>query len=117
MSENTQDQLPAPVDFAQIDQEDYQNLEPDGVTFQVRFYEESRTNCRMAEIMWHRRETRRPTENTNIGLTGGKDSAYPPTSIYAIFTRSSALALSGRRDRRAPHRSPCRCAADSSGVL
>ena len=31
MSENTQDQLPAPVDFAQIDQEEYQNRQADRI--------------------------------------------------------------------------------------
>jgi hypothetical protein len=35
------------------------NWEPDGVTLQVRFCEEPGTNRRMAEIAWHRRETRR----------------------------------------------------------
>ena len=56
--------------------------EPDGVTLQVRFCEESRTNCRMAEIAWHRRETRRQTENTNFSLTDGKDSAYSPFTEF-----------------------------------
>ena len=32
----------------------------------------------MAEILWHRRETRRQTENTNVSLTDGKDPAYSP---------------------------------------
>ena len=54
------------------------NWEPDGVTLQVRFCEESGTNCRMAEIMWHRRETRRQTENTNFTLSGGKNPSYSP---------------------------------------
>jgi hypothetical protein len=35
-------------------------------------------NRRMAEILWHRRETRRQTENTNICLNGGKVPAYSP---------------------------------------
>ena len=33
--------------------------EPDGVTLQVRFCEGPGTNCRMVEILWHRRATRR----------------------------------------------------------
>jgi hypothetical protein len=42
------------------------NEEPDmGKPF-VRFCEGMRHNWCMAEIMWHRRETRRQTENTNI---------------------------------------------------
>jgi hypothetical protein len=32
----------------------------------------------MAEILWHRRETRRQTENTNFCLNGGKVPAYSP---------------------------------------
>jgi hypothetical protein len=32
----------------------------------VRFCEGMRHNWCMAEIMWHRRETRRQTENTNV---------------------------------------------------
>jgi len=55
--------------------------EPDGVTLQVRFCEEPGTNRRMAEIMWHRRETRRQTENTNISLTDGEDPAYSPCGL------------------------------------
>jgi hypothetical protein len=54
------------------------NWEPDGVTLQVRFCEESGTSLRMTEILWHRRETRRPTENTNFCLPVGKNPAYSP---------------------------------------
>ena len=32
----------------------------------VRFCEGMRYNWGMAEILWHRRETRRQTENTNV---------------------------------------------------
>jgi hypothetical protein len=32
----------------------------------------------MAEIVWHRRETRRQTENTNFGLNDGKAPACSP---------------------------------------
>jgi hypothetical protein len=59
---------------------DASNWEPDGVTLQVRFCEEPGTNCRMAEILWHRRETRRQTEKTNFGLSGSKNPAYSPTT-------------------------------------
>jgi len=42
------------------------NEEPDmGKPF-VRFCEGLRYNQCMAEILWHRRETRRQTENTNV---------------------------------------------------
>jgi len=44
------------------------NEEPDmGKPF-VRFCEGVRHNWCMAEIVWHRRETRRQTENTNVRL-------------------------------------------------
>ena len=62
--------------------EDAPNWEPDGVTLQVRFCEEPGTNGRMGEIAWHRRETRRQTENTNISLSGGKNPAYSPTTVF-----------------------------------
>ena len=42
------------------------NEEPDVGKRLVRFCEGLRHNWCMAEIMWHRRETRRQTENTNI---------------------------------------------------
>ena len=30
----------------------------------------------MGEILWHRRETRRPTENTNFALQSGERPVY-----------------------------------------
>ena len=35
-------------------------------------------------IMWHRRETKRPTENTNFALPSGKCPVYskPPSALY-----------------------------------
>jgi hypothetical protein len=42
------------------------NEEPDVGKLLVRFCEGLRHNWCMAEIMWHRRETRRQTENTNV---------------------------------------------------
>jgi len=42
------------------------NEEPDVGKLLVRFCEGLRHNWCMAEILWHRRETRRQTENTNI---------------------------------------------------
>ena len=56
--------------------------EPDGVTLQVRFCEEPGTNWRMAVIAWHRRETRRQTENTNFSLIVGKNPAYSSTTLF-----------------------------------
>jgi hypothetical protein len=41
-------------------------------------------NRRMREILWHRRETRRQTENTNFCLNGGKAPAYSPFTIFTI---------------------------------
>src|SRR5499425_2671145 len=49
------------------------NEEPDmGKPF-VRFCEGLRHNGCMAEILWHRRETRRQTENTNLTPTAPGD--------------------------------------------
>ncbi len=46
----------------------------------------------MAEIMWHRRETRRQTENTNISLTDGKNPAYSPfTQFWNQFEETNDL--------------------------
>ena len=42
------------------------NEEPDVGKLLVRFCEGLRHNWCMAEILWHRRETRRKTENTNF---------------------------------------------------
>ena len=42
--------------------------EPDVGKLLVRFCEGLGYNWCMAEILWHRRETRRITENTNISL-------------------------------------------------
>ena len=50
----------------------------------------------MAEIMWHRRETRRPRENTNVSLTDGKDPAYSP------FTESTGTDADWRETLRPP---------------
>ena len=44
------------------------NEEPDVGKLLVRFCEGLGYNWCMAEILWHRRETRRITENTNISL-------------------------------------------------
>ena len=49
------------------------NEEPDmGKPF-VRFCEGLRHNWCMGEILWHRRETRRQTENTNVTPTALED--------------------------------------------
>jgi hypothetical protein len=49
------------------------NEEPDmGKPF-VRFCEGLRHNWCMGEILWHRRETRRQTENTNVTPTAPED--------------------------------------------
>jgi len=44
------------------------NEEPDVGKLLVRFCEGLGSNRGMAEILWHHRETRWQTENTNIGL-------------------------------------------------
>ena len=42
----------------------------------VRFCEGLECNFGMDEILWHRRETRRQTENTNIGLQHRESPVY-----------------------------------------
>jgi hypothetical protein len=59
--------------------------EPDGVTLQVRFCEEPGTNRRMAEILRHRRETRRQPDKANVCLHVGKDPAYFPTTFSTFY--------------------------------
>jgi len=72
------------------------NWEPDGVTLQVRFCEEPGTNRRMGEIAWHRRETRRQTENTNFSLSDGKNLAYSPVLTCAGRNKSRPDAIRTR---------------------
>ena len=71
--------------------EEAPNWEPNGVTRQVRFSEEPGTNGRMGERAWHRRETRRQTENTSISLSGGKNPAYSPTTVFLGTQGNRAL--------------------------
>jgi hypothetical protein len=40
----------------------------------------------MAEILWHRRETRRQTEKTNFCLNDGKAPAYSPTTFSRFLS-------------------------------
>ena len=66
------------------------NEEPDVGNLLVRFCEGLRHNWCMAEIMWHRRETRRQTENTNVmpvALEG----------LILLDKNSSSLAVSKTR--------------------
>jgi hypothetical protein len=42
----------------------------------VRFCEGPGCNRGMAEILWHRRETRRQTEKTNVSLQPRESSVY-----------------------------------------
>lgn len=51
----------------------------------VRFCEGWRHNQCMAEILWHRRETRRQTENTNIMPIARKASFYSTKSHAALY--------------------------------
>jgi hypothetical protein len=52
----------------------------------VRFCEGLRYNQCMAEILWHRRETRRQTENTNFAPIAPEDLSqldkYPNALLY-----------------------------------
>src|SRR5262249_21473253 len=64
------------------------NEEPDmGKPF-VRFCEGLRHNWCMGEILWHRRETRRQTENTNITPTAPEDLSLLDKNSNALFSQS-----------------------------
>ena len=52
------------------------NEEPDVGKLLVRFCEGLGSNRGMAEILWHHRETRWQTENTNIGLKHRESPVY-----------------------------------------
>jgi hypothetical protein len=43
------------------------------------------TTRAMGEILWHRRETRRLTENTNFALQFGERPAYSKPYSYSIL--------------------------------
>jgi hypothetical protein len=63
------------------------NEEPDmGKPF-VRFCEGLRHNWSMAEIRWHRRETRRQTENTNFTPTAPEDLSLLDKNSNASFSQ------------------------------
>src|ERR671938_478305 len=64
------------------------NEEPDREKPFVRFCEGLRHNRCMAEIVWHRRETRRQTENTNVMPIARKASFYS-TNIRTCFPTGS----------------------------
>jgi ferredoxin len=59
----------------------------------VRFCEGQEYNCSMDEILWHRRESRRPTENTNFVLQPREFPAYSKTQEKPepgkLFTKRS----------------------------
>ena len=38
----------------------------------------------MVEVLWHRRETRRPTENTNLDLRSKDSKILAPEPNYAV---------------------------------
>lgn len=48
-------------------------------------------NFSMVEILWHRRETRRQTENTNIDLQLGEDAVYSTNSSFQHNTSASGF--------------------------
>ena len=58
----------------------------------VRFCEGMRHNWCMAEIMWHRRETRRQTENTNV-MPGALEGLILLDNKSAISTLLKSLRL------------------------
>jgi len=54
----------------------------------VRFCEGLRHNWSMAEILWHRRETRRQTENTNVTPTAPEDLSLLDKYSNSFFLRA-----------------------------
>ena len=60
--------------------------EPDVGKLLVRFCEGLRHNWCMAEIMWHRRETRRQTEKTNRDLQPREELVYSTRRISQGWT-------------------------------
>ena len=58
----------------------------------VRFWEGLESNFGMDEILWHRRETRRQTEKTNLILQPGKSPAYSNSPEIACLVE---VALQG----------------------
>src|SRR5919198_1007743 len=77
------------------------NEEPDVGKPLVRFCEGLRRNWCMAEIVWHRRETRRQTENTNV-MPGALEGLilldkYPYDRVNAVLQQyPKSLAAGGR---------------------
>ena len=81
----------------------------------VRFWEGLRYNWCMGEILWHRRETRRQTENTNVMPTAleglillDKNSCglarvvfqEPPESFTALDRACTLCVLADRRKKQ-----------------
>ena len=56
----------------------------------VRFQEGPENNGDMGEMMWHRRESRRQTEKTNITLQS------PKTPVYSNFSRPATSVVDAR---------------------
>ena len=51
----------------------------------VRFWEGQESNWGMEKILWHRRESRRKTEKTNIFLQPREAPAYSNHGKYTLF--------------------------------
>ena len=51
----------------------------------VRFCEGPGNNCDMDEILWHRRESRRQTENTNLVLQSWESPAYSKMIVFLVM--------------------------------
>src|ERR687888_2385186 len=82
------------------------NEEPDmGKPF-VRFCEGLRHNRCRAEILWHRRETRRQTENTNIMPIVRKASFYSTKTQTPHFRRVYAPTVTCSSPCNPPYYAP-----------
>ncbi len=60
----------------------------------VRFCEGLECNFGMDEILWHRRETRRQTEKTNLILQPGESPAYSHSPEKTPPRRSRVVEIS-----------------------
>ena len=70
----------------------------------------------MAEILWHRRETRRQTENTNVCLNDGKAPAYSPITFLMIPSSQEKGAKEENENRDRPRFLPLRHSGREAGI-
>ncbi len=82
------------------------NEEPDVGNLLVRFCEGLRHNWGMAEIMGHRRETRRQTENPNVMPVALEGLILLDTNSNALFVEDLPHSVSTPLPLVSPHSDP-----------